>query len=175
MFCRLRDCVRDEIATTLHDGGGRARQIARSVCAKYPDLIGVLGERLAEDAVTRLVNREIKRWSAVGTSMREQLVLPGMLAHVRADLPAAISVPSADDGDDGDPIYRPLFGPKCATVGELRAAVAALWKSIADDQRKAKALTQLLDLLTSAGASDDVPVSAALQEACGSTREQVNP
>ncbi len=165
VFCRLRDCVRDEIASTLHAGGGRAREIARSVCARHRDLIGMLGERLAEDAVTRLVNREIKRWSAVGTSMREQLVLPGMLAHVRADLPAAISVPSADDDDD--PIYRPLFGGKCATVGELRAAVAALWKSIADDQRKAQALTQLLDLLISAGASDGMPVSAALQQANG--------
>lgn len=165
MFCRLRDCVRDEIASALHDGGGRARDIARSVCARHRDLIGMLGERLAEDAVTRLVNREIKRWSAVGTSMREQLVLPGMLAHVRADLPAAISVPSADDHDD--PIYRPLFGGRCATVGELRAAVAALWKSIADDQRKAKALTQLLDLLTSCGAGDGMPVSEALQQANG--------
>ena len=163
MLCRLRDCVRDEIASTLHDGGGRARDIARSICVKHRDLIGMLGERLAEDAVTRLVNREVKRWSAVGTSMREQLVLPGLLEHVRADLPAAISVPSADDDDD--PIYRPLFGGRCATVGELRAAVAALWKGIADDQRKAQALTQLLDLLISAGAGDDVPVSAALQRA----------
>jgi hypothetical protein len=98
--------------------------------------------------------------------MREQLVLPGMVAHVRADLPAAISVPSADDADD-DPIYRPLFGPKCATVGELRAAVAALWKSIADDQRKAEALTQLLDLLINCGAGDGMPVSEALQRANG--------
>ena len=165
-FCRLRDYVRDEIASTLHEGGGRAREIARSVCARHRELIGMLGERLAEDAITRLVNREIKRWSAVGTSMREQLVLPGMVAHVRADLPAAISVPSADDADD-DPIYRPLFGPKCATVGELRAAVAALWKSIADDQRKAEALTQLLDLLISCGAGDGMPVSEALQRANG--------
>ncbi len=168
LFCRLRDCVRDEIAATLHEGGGRAREIARSVCVKHRDLIGTLGERLAEDAVTRLVNREIKRWSAVGTSMREQLVLPGMLAHVRADLPAAISVPSVGDGNDDDPIYRPLFGGKCATVGELRAAVATLWKGIADDQRKAKALTQLLDLLISGGAGDGMPVSEALQQANGS-------
>jgi hypothetical protein len=123
---------------------------------------GVLGERLAEDAITRLVNREIKRWSAVGTSMREQRVLPGMLAHVRADLPAAISVPSAEDADEDDPIYRPLFGQKCATVGELRAAVAALWKGIADDRRKAEALTQLLDLLISTGAGGELPVSEAL-------------
>ena len=76
-FCRLRECVRDEIAfQDLHDGGGRAREIARSVCAKHRELISILGERLAEDAVTRLVNREIKRWSAVGTAAREQLVLP---------------------------------------------------------------------------------------------------
>jgi hypothetical protein len=166
---RLRECVRDEIASTLHEGGGRAREIARSVCARHRDLIDVLGERLAEDAITRLVNREIKRWSAVGTSMREQLVLPGMLAHVRADLPAAISVPSAEDADEDDPIYRPLFGQKCATVSELRAAVSALWKGIADDQRKAEALTQLLDLLISAGAGSELPVSEALQRASGTT------
>lgn len=113
--------------------------------------------------MTRLVNREIKRWSAVGTSTREQLVLPGMLEHLVTDLPAAISVPSEDD----DPVYRPLFGPKCATVCELRAAVAALWKSIADDQRKAKALTRVLDLLTSIGAHDDARVSVALEQPGG--------
>lgn len=97
------------------------------------------------------------------------------LQHLIADLPAVIAVPWADDGDDDDPIYRPLYGAKSATVGELRVTAIALQKAIADDQRKANALTQLRDLLTSAGASDDVPVSAALQEACGSTREQVNP
>jgi hypothetical protein len=69
--------------------------------------------------------------------------------------------------DDDDPIYRPLFGPRCATVCELRAAVAALWKSIADDQRKAKALTRVLDLLTSVGADDDLPASVALERATG--------
>lgn len=90
-----------------------------------------------------------------------------MLAHVRADLPAAISVPSAEDADEDDPIYRPLFGGKCATVGELRAAGSALWKGIADDQRKAEALTQLLDLLISAGVGDEMAVSQALQRASG--------
>lgn len=70
---------------------------------------------------------------------------------------------------------QPLYGAKSATVGELRVAVIALQKAIADDQRKANALTRLLDLLISAGASDDVSVFAALREGCGSTREQVNP
>lgn len=158
---RLREVVRDEIAITLRAGGDHARGIARRVYAQNHPLIVALGDRLAEDAVTRLVNREVKRWGAVGTSMREQLVLPSMLEHLITDLPAAISVPS----DDDEPIYRPLFGAKCATVCELRAAVATLWKSIADDQRKAKALTQLLDLLTSLGADDDVAVLVALERA----------
>ena len=161
---RLREAVRDEIAITLRAGGDNARGIARRVCAQHRPLIVALGDRLAEDAVTRLVNGEIKRWSAVGEAAREQLVLPGMLMHLITDLPAAISVPSEDDDD---PIYRPLFGPRCATVCELRAAVAALWKSIADDQRKAKALTRVLDLLTSVGADDDLPVSVALERATG--------
>lgn len=95
------------------------------------------------------------------------------LARLDADLPAVIAVPSGDDDDD--PIFRPLFGGKSATVGELRAATAALQKGIADDQRRAQALAQLLDLLIRAGVSDDMPVSAALQEACGSTLDQVSP
>lgn len=109
------------------------------------------------------------------TSFPNETSLLRKLARLDADLPAVIAVPSADDGDEDHPIYRPLFGRKSATVGELRAATAALRKAIADDQRKANALTQLLDLLISAGAGDDMAVSAALQEACGSTRDQVTP
>ncbi len=118
--------------------------------------------------------------SAPETSSATDKTVAASEPHARllrfiGDLPAVIVVPSADDADDDDPIYRPLYGAKSATVGELRVAAIALQKAIADDQRKANALTQLLDLLTSAGASDDVPVSATLQEACGSMREQVNP
>ena len=109
------------------------------------------------------------------TAFPNETSLLRKLARLAADLPAVIAVPQADDGDADDPIYRPLYGAKSATVGELRAAVIALQKVIVDDQRKANALTQLLDLLISAGAEDAAPVSAALQEACGSTREQVNP
>lgn len=99
------------------------------------------------------------------TTFPNETSLLQTLARLDADLPAVIAVPSADDDDDDDPIFRPLFGGKCATVGELRAAVDAFWKGIADDQRRAQALTQLLDLLISAGVSDDMAVSAALQRA----------
>ena len=97
------------------------------------------------------------------TTFPDETSLLRKLARLGADLPDAIAVPSADDDDD--PIYRPLFGGRCATVAKLRAAVAALWEGIADDQRKAQALTQLLDLVISGGAGDDVSVSEALQQA----------
>ena len=80
-------------------------------------------------------------------------------------LPAFVELP--DEEDDDNPMFRALFGPKGANVGELRQGIAALSKSIADDQRKAQALTQLLDLIISVGADDDVPVSVALERANG--------
>jgi hypothetical protein len=101
------------------------------------------------------------------TTFPNETSLLRKLARLAADLPAVIAVPSADDGDEDDPIYRPLYGAKSATVGELRVAAIALQKAIADDQRKVNALTQLLDLLISVGAGDDMPVSAALQRANG--------
>ena len=157
----LRDYVREEISIHVGNGGAKSRKVAQAVCAKYPDLINELGGRLAEDAITKMVNREAKRWGALGLAPREQTVMPGMSAMVDG-LPAVISVPSSD-GDDGDPTYRPLFGPHGATVGELRQAVAALWKSIAADRRNAEALSLLLAYLEGAGADDDTQLSDALQ------------
>ncbi len=83
------------------------------------------------------------------------------------DLPAVIAVPSMSPDEDDDPVYRPLFGPKSATVGELRIAVDALWQSIALEQRKAIALTQMLLLVSAGRATDDTRVSAALQRIAG--------
>ncbi|MFQ5510201.1 MAG: hypothetical protein ACE5FN_12850 [Leptospirillia bacterium] len=157
----LRDYIRDEISIHINNGGAQPRKVARAVCTKYPDLINKLGGRLAEDAITKMVNREVKRCGAMGLAPKEQMVMPGM-ASIVDGLPAVISVPSSD-GDDGDPTYRPLFGPHGATVDELRQAVAALWKSIAADRRNAEALSLLLAYLEEAGADDDTRLSDALQ------------
>ena len=83
------------------------------------------------------------------------------------ELPAVIAVPSVLPDEDDDPIYRPLFGPKGATVGELRIAVDALWQSIALDQRKAMALTNLLLLVSAGDVNDDTRVIAVLQRIDG--------
>lgn len=162
----LRNHVRDEIAVCLEQGGGRAREIARTVCTKHADLIDELGGQLAEDSVTRIVHNEIKRWGAVGSAEREQLVMPGMEVSMARDLPASISVPSPE-GDDGDPIYRPLFGPNGATVGELRLAIDFLWKGITADQRKAQALSHLLVQVIATGAGNETSVSEAFQTHAG--------
>lgn len=84
-----------------------------------------------------------------------------------SELPAVIAAPSTSPDRDDDPVYRPLFGPKSATVGELRIAVDALWQSIALEQRKAIALTQMLLLVSAGRATDDTRVSAALQRIAG--------
>jgi len=89
----------------------------------------------------------------------------GHALSMLGSLPAFVELP--DDEDDDNPMFRALFGPKGANVGELRQGIAALSKSIAGDQREAKALTQLLDLIISVGADDDVPVSVALERSNG--------
>ena len=89
----------------------------------------------------------------------------GHALSMLGSLPAFVELP--DDEDDDNPMFRALFGPKGANVGELRQGIAALSKSMDDKQLEAQALTQLLDLLGSVDAEDDVPVSVALERANG--------
>lgn len=63
-------------------------------------------------------------------------------------IPAAICIPL----DDGDTIYRPI---RRSTIGELREAVRARRKQIADNVAVADRMIELLDLRLSQGASDD--------------------
>ena len=160
----LQGVVRDEIALMLDEGGGRPRDVARRVCALYPELVSRLGQQLVEEAVTAIARKEFKKWASVGEETHKQLALPSLASHLRRDLPASISVPPVDPDNESDPVYRPLTGPAAATVGELRRAITALWQGIANDQRKAKALSDLLELLLAAGVSDDVRVDDALKQ-----------
>ena len=82
--------------------------------------------------------------------------------RIFADLPAVIAVPDNEDGDE-EATYRPLFGPKGATVDELRTAIATLNNSIEDERRKASALESLLTIVSGNPAEDDLPVSEALR------------
>jgi len=100
------------------------------------------------------------------------LHIPGVDASrielLRRMLPAAIAVPSDDpDDDDGDddPFYRPLMGPKGATVAELRLALDALWEGIGRDVGKAVVLQDLLELARRAGADDAARVAELLAPA----------
>lgn len=158
----LQGIVRDEIALMLDEGGGRPRDVARRVCAGHPDLISRLGSSLAEEAITSIARKEFKKWTAVGEEKHRQLPLPSMASHLLADLPASISVPPVDADEDADPIYRPLTGPSAATLSELRRATKSLWEAITADRRKAKALTELINIMVSAGASDDSRVDVVL-------------
>lgn len=166
-MAQLRALVRDEINNSMADGGGSPREIARLVCARADDLIASLGQHLAENAVTDMVRKEIKKWAAVGSSAREQLSLPGFAAHILADLPASLCVPiaGADPEDDDSRSYRPLAGRHGITVAEAEAALALLEAGIADDQRKARAIREALDIARATGAIPTTRLAEALARA----------
>jgi hypothetical protein len=166
-LAELRTLVREEISHSMAGGGGSPRQIARLVCARAGGLIETLGQQPAETAVTDMVRKEIKKWAAVGSSAREQLSLPGFAAHILADLPASLCVPvPGGDPDDGeDRSYRPLAGKLGITVGEAEAALALLEAGIADDQRKARAIKEALDIARATGATPSTRLAAALARA----------
>lgn len=99
--------------------------------------------------------------------MREQLSLPGFAAHIPTDVPASLCVPIAvaDPEDDEARSYRPLAGRHGITVAEAEAALALLEAGIADDQRKARAIQEALDIARSVGATPTTRLAEALARA----------
>lgn len=58
----LREAVRSEISNAFKMSGyARPREVARVVCALHPDDVLSIGTRLAEDALTDLARRELKK------------------------------------------------------------------------------------------------------------------
>ncbi|MDD3676779.1 hypothetical protein [Thauera propionica] len=148
----LRDAVRAQITNAFEvSGHARPRAVARLVCALHPADVQRIGARLAEDALTELARRELKRRPS--QHVRAQLALPGIPAALQADLPPAISVPLHDavrDEDDEEAIlYKPLARATCA---DIEAHLRLLARQIAADQRRLRALRELLDLALAAGA-----------------------
>jgi hypothetical protein len=106
----LRDAVREEILHAFEvTGHARPREIARLVCATRTADILTLGTRLAEDALTEIARRELKK-STQERGPVSQLELPGVPVALISQLPQAISIPVEDaDGDtDEGVIYKPL-------------------------------------------------------------------
>lgn len=157
----LREIVRDEIAVTMQNGGGKSREIAQAVCAANTDLIEQLGSKLAEDSVTNMVGNEIKKWSAVGSASKRQMALPGMEMHMLRNLPAAISIPTDDSDKEDNIIFRPIAK---ATVYELQAHIALLTKQIDADNAKLDSLSELAKLLQSSGCDAGTTVKDALSK-----------
>lgn len=148
----LRQAVRDEIAHAFDSMGfAKPRDIARHVCATHPANISAIGGRLAEDALTELARRELKK-ATQDEDVVTQLQLPGLPEHFATRLPTAISIPQEgnDEADDEGVIYKPLFQ---ATFAELEAHLKLLSSQIAADTRRYQALKELRDLALAAGAT----------------------
>ena len=160
----LREAVRAEISNTFEAiGHARPREVARVVCALHPEDVHSMGQRLAEDALTDIARRELKRRPS--KHERSQLDLPGIPDALQADLPPAISIPpngdvvDEDDEDDEGVIYKPLAQ---ATLADVNAHLLLLGAQIKADKRRHRALKELRDLALAAGATADSPLLATL-------------
>jgi len=160
----LREAVRAEISNAFEViGHARPREVARVVCAMHPQDVHSMGQRLAEDALTEIARRELKRRPS--KQERAQLDLPGIPDALQADLPPAISIPlhgDVVDEDDEGVIYKPLAQ---ATLADIDAHLLLLGAQIKADKRRHRALKELRDLALAAGASDDCPLLAILSAA----------
>ena len=157
----LREAVRDEITHAFAvTGHAKPRDIARLVCMTYPDDIHAVGSHLAEDALTDVARRELKK-ATQDQDVVTQLQLPGLGDHFATGLPTAISIPIAgsDPGDEDSVIYKPLAQ---ATLCEIEAHLTLLSTQIAADTRRHRALKELRDLALAAGATADSLVLATL-------------
>ena len=133
-------------------------------CTLHPDLVGRLGDSLAEEAITAIARKEFKKWASVGAEKSRQLVLPSLAAHLLQDLPASISVPSSDDDEDADPILSPADRIGSCDNRRIAPGDPVALGGIAIDRRKARALNDLLTLAVSTGANDEVRVDDALSQ-----------
>ena len=89
----LREAVRAEISNAFEMiGHARPREVARVVCALHPSDVQSIGARLAEDALTEIARRELKK-NTQGRDLVSQMQLPGVPETLTAQLPPAISIP----------------------------------------------------------------------------------
>jgi hypothetical protein len=162
VMTHLRHAVRGEIAQAFEVVGyARPRDIARQVCAAFPQDIQAVGSRLAEDALTDMA-RTLLKASSRHAATPVQLVLPGFEAPGTDALPEAISIPAAGDGHEDGVIYKPLSR---ATVSDLDAHLALLSGQIVADTRRHRALKELRDLALALGATPDSLVLAVARRA----------
>lgn len=167
----LREAVRAEISHAFEvTGHARPRDIARVVCALHPDDVLSIGTRLAEDALTEIARRELKK-NTQGRDLVSQMQLPGVPETLTAQLPPAISIPFDGDEDDEDGegvIYKPLAQ---ATLADVNAHLQLLATQINADTRRHRALKELRDLALAAGATDHNPLLSAFGTAESSMTE----
>lgn len=147
--------MRDPVMSLLRD----------AVRAEISNAFEAIGHaRLAEDALTDIARRELKRRPS--KQERTQIPLPGIPDALQAHLPPAISVPSPgvelDSVDDEAVIYKPLAQ---ATLADVDAHLALLEAQINADTRRHRALKELRDLAVAFGATHDSPLLATLSAA----------
>ena len=159
----LREAVRSEISNSFEMfGHAKPREVAQVVCALHREDVLRIGERLAENALTDIARRELKRKPSA--TERAQLQLPGIPDALQAFLPPAISIPppgvDVESLDEDGVIYKPLSQ---ATLTDIDAHLVLLSAQIKADTRRHRALRELRDLAIAAGADAHEPLLTTLQ------------
>lgn len=129
--------------------------IAWRICSKHKDLVHEVSGKLAEDAITDMVRKAIKKWSSAGPEAQKRIKTPGLDVYLVQRLPASISIPV-----ENDMMYRPMT---MATVDELRQHIVFLMDQIQKDTDKLRILQEALDRAKFVHASGDMKVIDALQ------------
>ena len=94
IMIQLRQAVREVIAETFASTGyAKPRDVARQVCASFPEAIESVGSRLAEDALTEIARGLLKK-ATQNPQAATQLQLHWLDAPLTANLPVAISIPA---------------------------------------------------------------------------------
>mgnify|MGYP000958231912 FL=1 len=158
---QLRAAVRSEILSAFElYGYARPRDVAKLVCLAHPEQIAAIGQRLAEDALTQIARRELKREQAM-SELPAQLALPALPTLGAERLPPSISVPrpgvSVDGAiDEEDLVFKPLAQ---ATLADLAAHLSLLAAQIDADSRRHRALKELYDWLIAHGADTHTSIA----------------
>ena len=161
VLSHLRDAVREEIAHAFEvTGHARPRDIARLVCATHTTDIVTVGACLAENALTEVARRELKKCTQDRDPV-SQMELPCVAVSLITQLPQAISIPMeyTDIECEEGVIYKPMTR---VTLADVDAHLALLSDQIVADSRRHRVLKELCDLARAAGATDDSLLLASL-------------
>ena len=137
---KLRDAIREVVSELYAQKRGTTHWLVDTVTERYPELVEQASKHLVRDTIGKIARQIMKSDAKSARSI--QLVLPMGIADLR--LPAAISIPAADNDDEIGAVWTPL---QDATLPELKRHIAMLGASVAANRKRLRTVRTLYDYL----------------------------